>query len=85
LPLQALVIVSEDGRENLSVHEVIGAPLFTIVYEPTKPDPQSEVFANVAATGVGSGLPEPPEPEPPEPVLPVPPDEPEHGCPLSVH
>jgi hypothetical protein len=82
LPLHALVIDSDAGTENLRVHEVIGAPLFTIVYEPTNPEPQSEVLANVAVTGEGSGAPVPvdpvpvePEPEPePVPVDPVPPD-----------
>jgi hypothetical protein len=93
LPLHALVIDSEAGSENLRVHEVIGAPVFTSVYEPTKPEPQSEVLANVAVTGEGTGVPVPPEPVPPEPVPPVPvppeppvpPVAPEHGCPLSVH
>jgi hypothetical protein len=80
LPLHALVIDSEAGTENLRVHEVIGAPLFTIVYEPTNPELQSEVLANVAVIGEGTGAPVPvepvpvePEPEPvPVPVEPVP-------------
>jgi protein TonB len=82
LPLHALVIDSEAGTENLRAHEVIGPPLFTIVYEPTNPEPQSEVLANVAVTGEGTGAPVPvdpvpvePEPEPvPVPVEPVPPE-----------
>jgi hypothetical protein len=100
LPLHALVIDSEAGTENLRVHDVIGAPMFTIVYDPTKPLPQSEVLANVAVTGEGAGVPVPVEPMPVEPVpvepvpvepvpvepVPVePPVAPEHGCPLSVH
>jgi hypothetical protein len=83
LPLHALVIDSEAGSENLRVHEVIGAPVFTSVYEPTNPEPQSEVLANVAVTGEGAGVPVPPEPVPPEPV-PVEPEPPEPVPPEPV-